>query len=137
MGCLLETEDEVLGVAFSSTIATLLQTLELRHLVFTQQCIDSLIHSLAQWTVTEGLSYARHWARMWDPGRNRATVPVPSGCSPSGGRVRPEEQPLIRIQGTDYFGWVLLGGPQSFSGMSGIYDVLLLLSSGPAFAPAF
>lgn len=60
-----------------------------------------------------------------DPGRNRATVPAPSGCSPSGGRVRPEDHPLIKIQGTDCFGWVLLWGPQSFSGMSGIYDVFL------------
>ena len=60
-----------------------------------------------------------------DPGRNRATVPAPSGCSPSGGRVRPEDHPLIKIQGTNCFGWVLLWGPQSFSGMSGIYDVFL------------
>lgn len=135
LGCLVETEDEVLGVAFSSTIATLLQTLEPRHLVFTQQCIDSLIHSLAQWT-KQGPVYARHWARC---GIQEGTGPqsLSSGCSPSGGRVRPEEQPLIRIQGTDCFGWVLLGGPQSFSGMLRIYDFLPLLSSGVAFVPAF
>lgn len=72
-----------------------------------------------------------------DPAKNRATVPAPSDCSPSGGRVRPEDQPLIRMQGTDYFGWVLLWRTQSFSGMSGIYDALPLLLSGMALAPAF